>query len=175
MRRALGALLFASVAALANAGCNTSTCSRDPDELFVPLAHNLNLPDAGVDSGEAGAGGESGDGGTDAGAPFDPMQLEGSVTDENYYWSAPFGGPYTYFPPFRTITFEHDLGEAPAEVEFWLAFSPNGTLAPSAGNITELRDGEDAGTEALTPRTITVYNNTCSEFYLRTTASRPAP
>ena len=80
------------------------------------------------------------------------------------YYSAPYGGPYAYFPAFRTITFEHDLMTQYFAPQFWLAFSAYGTIAPSAGNITELRVDDDGGHHALTPDTISVYNNTCSDF-----------
>jgi len=163
--------LFAIALAMVNGGCNTSTCSRDPDEAYVPLAHNLNDPDAGTSDAEGGA---AGDGASDGGSATDPALLEGSVTDGNSYWSAPVGGPYTYFPPFRTVTFEHDLGELPTSWDLDLAFSAHGTLAPSAGNMTELRNGEDAGAPPVTAQTFTVYNNTCSEFYLRVALQRPS-
>jgi len=139
MRSALLAAL-ACACALSSGCTNTSTCSRDPDFLTVPL-----------------------DGSS------------GSAVEGNTYHSAPFGGPYTYFPPFRTATFEHGLGEIPYNLQFWLAFSPNGTLAPSAGNMTELRNPDDGGAPALNAQTISVYNNTCSDFYVWVVASRPSP
>jgi len=162
-------LVVACASAFAGAGCKTSSCDRDPDELFVPLAHNLNAADAGSIDAEGGAGGEGGD----AGTAFDPTQLDGSVTYGSTYWSAPPGGPYAYFPPFRTITFEHDLGVAPVYRNYELAFSSRGTLATSAGNTAEERNGEDAGAPAVTAKTVTVFNNTCSEFYLYASFIRP--
>lgn len=98
----------------------------------------------------------------------------GSAVEGNTYHSAPFGGPYAYFPPFRTITFEHGLAAVPYAMQFWLAFSSGGTLAPSAGNMTELRAVDDAG-PAINDQTISVYNNTCSDFYLWVVAERSSP
>jgi len=98
----------------------------------------------------------------------------GSAVEGNTYHSAPFGGPYAYFPPFRTTTFEHGLAAVPYAMQFWLAFTEHGTLAPSAGNMTELRAVEDAG-PAINDQTISVYNNTCSDFYLWVVAERSSP
>jgi hypothetical protein len=95
------------------------------------------------------------------------------AVEGNTYHSAPYGGPYAYFPPARTITFEHGLAAVPYAMQFWLAFSANGTLAPSAGNMTELT--ADAGAPALNDQTISVNNNTCSDFYLWVVAQRSTP
>ena len=98
----------------------------------------------------------------------------GSSVEGNVYYSSPVGGPYAFFPPFRTITFEHGLAAIPYAVQFWLAFSAHGTLAPSAGNMTELSD--DGGLpRPLNDQNIRVYNNTCSEFYLWVVAERSTP
>jgi hypothetical protein len=96
------------------------------------------------------------------------------ISSGNVYRSAPFGGPYQYFPPDRTISFEHGLGTVPYALQFWVAFTATGTLAPSAGNMTELR-GADADTElALDAHRIAVHNDTCSDFYLWVVAEAPA-
>jgi hypothetical protein len=100
--------------------------------------------------------------------PFTDDMLDGNI-----FHSAPIGGPYTHFPPARTLTFEHHLKAEPYDVQFWLAFSAEGTLAPSAGNMTELRDPADGGLHALNDQTISVYNNTCSDFYLWVVAEGP--
>jgi len=105
---------------------------------------------------------------------FTTVALADNAVEGNTYHSAPFGGPYAYFPPFRTITFEHGLAAVPYAMQFWLAFTPNGTLAPSAGNMTELRAVDDAG-PAINDQTISVYNNTCSDFYLWVVAERSSP
>ena len=110
------------------------------------------------------------------------VQASDGVIDRNTYYSSKFGGPYLYFPPARTYDIE--LGgfkdsanpNALPSVQFWLAFSPQGTLAPSAGNMTELRVADaDADHElALTSDRISVRNNTCSDFYLWVVATLPA-
>jgi hypothetical protein len=160
-------LIVVGLAAAWSTACTATSCTRSPDSLNV-----------GLDAGGADGGAEAGaDGGAEAGADGGTefrADISTGIKDKtgDIYYSAPYGvGPYAYFPPFRTITFEHDLGVIPV-VEFWLAFSARGTLAPSAGNITELRVGDDGGANALTPDTISVYNNTCSDFYLWVEAKR---
>jgi hypothetical protein len=92
----------------------------------------------------------------------------------NTYHSAPVGGPYTFYPGGRTITFKHGLGQTPLDPLFYLAFSPYGGLALSTGNETEILpvDGE---TPPLDDDHIRVYNDTCSDFYIWVTASAPEP
>ena len=171
MRVAL-CVIFAC-AAFSTTGCTATSCTRDPDELYVPLAHNLNLPNADAGTSEGGAGGEGG-ASADAGTPTDPALLDGSVTLGNDYWSSSVYGPYTYFPAFRTVTFEHDLGGLPTSWGVDLTFSSLGTLATGSGNTNEYRDGEDADVRAITATTFAVYNNTCSEFYMRLWLHRPS-
>jgi hypothetical protein len=120
---------------LSTSACTKTSCSRDPDQVNVPLSEGLRVG--------------------------------------NTYFSAPEGGPYQYFPPARTISFEHDLGSIP-DVKFWLAFSAYGAIAPSAGNMTEI-PAVEAGVEApLDGHRIVVFNNTCSDFYIWVVASVPA-
>jgi hypothetical protein len=83
------------------------------------------------------------------------------VTDGVYY-SAPYGGPYQFFPGGRTLHFKHGFGRAPLPPTFRVAFMAEGTagnpLAQAAGNMAELV-GLDADE-------IAVKNDTCSELYL---------
>ena len=105
--------------------------------------------------------------------PFnDTNDPNGSMVDGNTYYSAPVGGPYAYFPPFRTITFEHRFDTLFYSLQFWLAFSSKGTLAPSAGNMTELRVPDDGGPPPIAKDSVSVYNNTCSDFYLWVVAQK---
>lgn len=92
----------------------------------------------------------------------------------NTYLSGPVGGPYQYFPPLRTISFEHGLKGTPYAVQFWVTFSPKGTLAPAAGNMAELRGPDNDDESALNERRIAVHNDTCSDFYLWVVAQLPA-
>jgi hypothetical protein len=152
------AVILVSVAAFSGTACTkTSSCSRDDDSLIVGMPREADGSIA-----DAGAGGV----GLDV----------GPTIHGNTYISAPVGGPYAYFPPARTISFEHGLGTTPYSIQFWLAFTPLGSLAPSAGNMTELRNlGPDDPEPALNDRRISVRNNTCSDFYLWVVATRPSP
>lgn len=96
---------------------------------------------------------------------FTPDKLDGET-----YHSGPWEGPHPFFPPGRTIVFEHGLGRIPWHINFWLAFQPTGTLAPSAGNMAELRT-MDSPSPQVDENTISVYNDTCSDFYLFVVAS----
>jgi hypothetical protein len=120
--------------------------------------------------------------GTDA----SEVMFDESMVVGNVYRSAPIGGPYTPFPGGRTITFDLDkhLGAGPNDealytVQFWLAFSPNGTLAPSSGNMTELVPDPDPAPDAgatqyaQNAKNIRVYNDTCSDFYIQVVAQAP--
>jgi len=97
-----------------------------------------------------------------------------SMVTGNIYQSSPTDGPYTPFPGQGTVTFElnGNLGKAPYDIQFWLAFSPNGTLAPSSGNMTELVPDADGGS-ARNADYIRVYNDTCSDFYIQVVAEAP--
>jgi hypothetical protein len=99
------------------------------------------------------------------------------IVEGKTYRSSNFGGPYQYFPPARTISFEHGLGVTPYSVQFWVAFTGSGTppptLAPAAGNIAELRAAEGDTEPALDATRIAVHNDTCSDFYLWVVATAP--
>ncbi|HEY5375717.1 MAG TPA: hypothetical protein VIK01_18690 [Polyangiaceae bacterium] len=120
-------LVLTAGTALLVAGCNTSTCDRATDSLVV-------------------------------------HSCEG-VTGTNSWFSAPYRDPkvplgptdsgYQYFPPARTITFEHNLGSVPIPV-ITLAFSNNGSLATSAGNESLI--------ECMDDKIIQIKNDTCSNF-----------
>jgi hypothetical protein len=95
----------------------------------------------------------------------DSIEVSNGIVQGNVYRSADFTGPFAYFPPARTISFDHKLGVTPYAMQFWLAFSADGILAPSAGNMTEL--------VALDDHQISVLNDTCSDFYLWVVAEAP--
>jgi len=89
---------------------------------------------------------------------FSPEMLTDGV-----YNSAPYGGPYQFFPGGRTLHFKHGLGRVPLAPAFWLAFAVDGKgddnpLALAAGNSAELVGLDD--------QEIAVKNDTCSEFHI---------
>ena len=82
---------------------------------------------------------------------------------DGIYWTAPYGGPYQFFPGGRTLHFEHGLGATPLPPDFQVAFAPTGAgkdnpVAPAAGNMAEL--------VGLDEHEIAVKNDTCSELYI---------
>lgn len=87
----------------------------------------------------------------------------------NTYISAPNDakrrGPWAYFPPQRTLIFEHQLEGVPYQVAVWLAFQEFGTLAPSAGNLSIWTTTGDT--------TIAIKNDSCSVYYAWVEASLP--
>jgi hypothetical protein len=90
----------------------------------------------------------------------------------NVYHSSSNDGPFTFFPAFRTITFQHDFHQTLYDIQIWLAFSADGSKAAAAGNETEFLQDPDTGDAgpALTPDHIRVYNDTCSDFYVQVVA-----
>ena len=95
------------------------------------------------------------------------------VVEGKTYRSSNFGGPYQYFPPNRTISFEHGLGVIPNPPQLWVAFTATGTLAPAAGNMAELRGADGDREPALDETRIAVHNDTCTDFYLWVVATAP--
>lgn len=98
------------------------------------------------------------------------VQSDAGLQGRGSWASAPYhdpaiklmGEPYQYFPPARTITFWHNLGSLP-HYEISLAFSDNGSLAPTAGN--------QALIECMDDHVFQVKNDTCSDFYIWVTLS----
>jgi hypothetical protein len=98
------------------------------------------------------------------------------IVEGKTYRSSNFGGPYQYFPPNRTISFEHGLGVTPYSIQLWVSFHPSGTiatLAPAAGNIAELRGADSDNEPAVDDTRIAVHNDTCTDFYLWVVATAP--
>lgn len=88
----------------------------------------------------------------------------------NTYISAPndaqHRGPWAYFPPARTLVFEHHLDGVPYQIAIWLAFQPAGTLAPSSGNLSIRQITTDDSA-------IAIKNDSCSDYWAWVEASLP--
>lgn len=98
----------------------------------------------------------------------DPGAIISGVTVGNTYESGPIDGPWVDFPPNRTLVFHHGFGVKPFQIVPYVSFDSSGSSAPSAGN-SSIFVGSDC-------ETITMKNDTCSEFWIRVTAiSRPTP
>ncbi|MEO6600571.1 MAG: hypothetical protein ABIQ16_11895 [Polyangiaceae bacterium] len=134
------AVTIALSSGLLSASCSTSTCSRDEDEFTVSNGITI------------GNSYQSGPYKTTLSAPGEPLK-------ERF-------GPYVYFPPNRTITFEHHLGQTPLAPQIYVAFYDDGTLAPAAGNQALLRGMDD--------QVIQIKNDLCSDLYVWLTAEVPA-
>lgn len=100
--------------------------------------------------------------------------ISDGIVHGNTYISAPNDGPvdgvtrgpWAHFPPNRTLVFEHKLPAIPYQVAIWLAFQKFGTLATAAGNSAIWQVVSDE-------KTITIKNDTCSDFYVWVEASIP--
>ncbi|MEP7049639.1 MAG: hypothetical protein ABJB12_04770 [Pseudomonadota bacterium] len=129
-------IAVAGLGVVLSACSSTSTCNRDEDAITVPKT------DAIID---AAAG----------------SYLSAPYHDPN---KPLVGTPYAYFPPARTITFEHDLGVMLLPDVPQLAFSDHGSVAPSAGN--------EAITVHIDENSFSIKNDTCSDFYIWVSAHR---
>jgi hypothetical protein len=101
-------------------------------------------------------------------ADTDPVRVsEGNVDDSGtFYESAPWGGPYLYFPGGRRYQLEHHLKRTPTLVNTYLSFDQSGgSSAESAGSQTVIDSVDD--------EIIQIRNDTCAEFWLRVTAIAP--
>lgn len=81
--------------------------------------------------------------------------------DHTVYVSAKYGeGPYVYFPPNRTLTFDVGLRAVPTGISILIGFSPEAapTTAPSAGNLSLVK--------SMSADQVVLKNDTCSEFYV---------
>lgn len=92
------------------------------------------------------------------------------------YDSSPGDGPYLPFPPGRTYRFTHGLGGTPTAWEADIAFSPS-PVATTDGGRTRGGAARCAGNqctlERKTPTVLELRNDTCSDVYIRVTASLP--
>ncbi|MEO7032678.1 MAG: hypothetical protein ABI548_02520 [Polyangiaceae bacterium] len=129
MTRCAWVALAALGVVLLTAGCQTSTCDRGEDATLVRTG-----------DGRAGTN-------TWFSSPYYDPSMPLSKGDTGYQ----------YLPPARTITFEHGLGSLPI-VAITLAFSDNGSLAPTAGN--------QAIIECMDDQVVQIKNDTCSDFYI---------
>ena len=88
--------------------------------------------------------------------------------DRTIYVSSLPDEAYVYLPPNRTLVFSVGLGSFPTSVNVALAFSPDydATLAPAAGNAALIK--------SKSADTITLKNDTCSDYYVWLTATASA-
>ena len=97
-------------------------------------------------------------------------------TPDATYETSGWPGPYLAFPPGRTYRITHGLGACPIKVDGYFAFD----VLPVAGsNAGKQPSGSVPGggnqftIERVTPDTLDVRNDTCSDVRLRIVASDP--
>jgi hypothetical protein len=108
--------------------------------------------------------------------PYSSGNVNNVGTPYAWYETSGWTGTYLAFPPGRTYRITHQLGACPAKVDAYFAFDvapvagsnmgkqPSGS-APAAGNQFTI--------ERVTPETLDVRNDTCSDVRLRVVASDP--
>lgn len=95
----------------------------------------------------------------------------GTTTEDGLYYSSSWHEGLLHFPGGKRYDLVHDLGFEPQSISIWLSFSENGvddddqasTVAPSAGNSSVV--------QLVNDKIIRIKNDTCSEFWVRVTAS----
>jgi hypothetical protein len=98
------------------------------------------------------------------------VEVKDGIKDGTTYESASPNGPFLDFPPATTIRFFHGLKvnghkAHPTVMQVMLAFSPYGSLAPSAGNESII--------ETIDDDKVDVKNDTCSDFNIWFVAGNP--
>jgi hypothetical protein len=114
--------------------------------------------------------------------PDDPPVLytEGTTTNPGtpsaFYETSPQEGPYLPFPPGRTYRFTHGLGGPPRHWEADIAFNPSPVATTDGGRArggTARCAGNQCTLERTTDTVLEIRNDTCSDVWLRVTASHP--
>lgn len=99
----------------------------------------------------------------------DPVVYSGGKTDSarTFYQSSTPEEPFLRFPAGRTFRMEHRLGQKPARYDVVVSFDADGTdHAVASGNLAQLN---------VDDRYVQVENNTCSDLFVRVTASVAPP
>jgi hypothetical protein len=97
---------------------------------------------------------------------------QGSFIDENTWQSVEVDADWLRFPHQTRIDFKHPLGRAPYEVLVWISAEQRPVERPGA-NFT-LAGGDVATISAQRADTISVYNGTCADYYVRILARAAA-
>jgi hypothetical protein len=97
-----------------------------------------------------------------------PDKYAGGTVNNGIYMSSPWTGEMLWFPGGKAYDIEHKLGCVPAVVELTESFSPDGlknegSVAPCAGNMCLILKVDET--------VIRIKNDTCSDFYVRVTAT----
>jgi hypothetical protein len=98
-----------------------------------------------------------------------PATYTGGTVADQVYMSSPWSGPLLFFPGGMQYTLNHHLGEVPAWIQLYVAFSEDG--AGGGGTIAEAA-GNEAQIESVDSTAIHIANLSCAEYYLLVVAGR---
>jgi hypothetical protein len=101
-------------------------------------------------------------------ATAEPIPYTAGGVDGCAYQTAEWDGDYLWFPGGAYYELRHQLGAVPTHIECWLSFARHGTrdnqsVTQAGGNECEIHE--------VTSDTIVILNGTCSDFYVRVSAS----
>jgi hypothetical protein len=97
-----------------------------------------------------------------------PQIYDDGLANDGVYSSSSSLGPFLHFPGGMQIQLVHHLGFTPAHVNVFFGFTEfDERYAPCAGNSCEIR--------CMDEQIVWVKNDTCTEFWIRVTASDPDP
>ena len=108
--------------------------------------------------------------------PYTDGTRQYAGTPEGWYETSGYPGPYLAFPPGRTYRITHGLGACPANIAGYFAFDVSPVAGSNAGKEpsgSAPGGGNQFTIERVTPDTIDVRNDTCSDVLLRVVASQP--
>lgn len=91
------------------------------------------------------------------------------------YETSPWHGELLHFPGGKRYDLVHGLGHEPLDVQVYLSFSPNGVASGEQADSVALSAGNSSVIQLVNDQVIRVKNDTCSEFWVRVTASGRAP
>lgn len=99
----------------------------------------------------------------------------GTTTEDGLYYSSPWDAAWLHFPGGQRYDLAHDLGFQPQHFDIYLSFSENGVGKDGQGATVALSAGNSSLVQHIDENIIRIKNDTCSEFWVRVTASgRPS-
>jgi hypothetical protein len=108
--------------------------------------------------------------------PYAEGDVTNAGTPNASYESSGYPGPYLAFPPGRTYRISHKLGACPRNVTADFAFDVSPVSGSNSGKQpsgSALAAGNQFTVERVTPETVDIRNDTCSDVRLRVYASDP--
>jgi hypothetical protein len=109
-------------------------------------------------------------------SPYKAGTTHYAGTPYAWYETSGWPGPYLAFPPGRTWRISHGLGACPGKVDADFAFDVSPVVGSNSAKQTSgsaPAAGNQFTVERVTPDTLDVRNDTCSDVRLRVVASNP--